>query len=89
MRVATGVPHAALTSLVRDKIMSDLRMKLNQAYRDKHGELSRRRGHLLISALRETYGGSFAPGIPGRLRLSEVLRRLDEPSLALLVRDLN
>jgi len=61
---------------------------LDQRHRDKNGEISRKHGNTLISTLRQTYGANFAPGMPGHLRLSEVLHRLDEPSLSQLVRDL-
>jgi hypothetical protein len=61
---------------------------LDQRHRDKDGEISRKHGNTLISTLRQTYGANFAPGIPGHMKLSDVLRRLDEPSLSELVRDL-
>jgi hypothetical protein len=35
--------------------------------------------------LREKYGPSFAPGIDGRKKLSEVLYELDDSSLSQLV----
>jgi hypothetical protein len=61
---------------------------LDDRHRDKDGEISRKHGNTLISTLRQTYGANFAPGIAGTTRLSDVLRSLDEPSLAALVRDL-
>jgi hypothetical protein len=61
---------------------------LDQRHRDKNGEISKKHGNTLISTLRRTYGADFAPGIPGDTKLSDVLHRLDEPSLAKLVRDL-
>jgi hypothetical protein len=61
---------------------------LDDRHRDKDGEISRKHGNTFISTLRQTYGSNFAPGMAGNVRLSEVLRRLDEPSLSQLVRDL-
>jgi predicted transcriptional regulator len=61
---------------------------LDDRHRDKDGEISRKHGNTLVSTLRQTYGKDFAPGISGNVRLSKVLRRLDEPSLSHLRRDL-
>jgi hypothetical protein len=61
---------------------------LDQRHRDKNGEISRKHGNTLISTLRQIYGANFAPGIAGHVKLSDVLHRLDEPSLSQLVRDL-
>jgi hypothetical protein len=61
---------------------------LDQRHRDKNGEISRKHGNTLISTLRQTYGPNFASGIPGHVKLSDVLHRLDEASLSQLVSDL-
>jgi hypothetical protein len=61
---------------------------LDGRHRDKNGEISRKHGNTLISTLRQTYGAGFAPGFDGRLKLSDVLHVLDEPSLSQLIRDL-
>lgn len=61
---------------------------LDSRHRDKNGEIGRKHGNTLISTLRQTYGANFAPGIPGNVKLSDVLHTLDEPSLSQLVRDL-
>jgi hypothetical protein len=61
---------------------------LDNRHRDKNGEIGRKHGNTLVSTLRQTYGADFAPGIPGHTKLSDVLHRLDEPSLSKLVRDL-
>ena len=61
---------------------------LDQRHRDRNGEIDRKHGNTLISTLRLTYGAGFAPGFPGHMKLSDVLRTLDEPSLSRLVRDL-
>jgi len=61
---------------------------LDDRHRDKDGEIRRKHGNTLVSTLRQTYGQNFAPGIAGNVRLSEVLRQLDDPSLSQLVRDL-
>lgn len=62
---------------------------LDQRHRDKNGEIGRKHGNTLISTLRLTYGQNFAPGIPGHMKLGDVLQTLDEPSLSQLVRDLH
>jgi hypothetical protein len=62
---------------------------LDQRHRDKNGEIDRKHGNTLISTLRQTYGPSFAPGVAGGTKLSDVLHSLDEPSLSHLVRDLH
>jgi hypothetical protein len=56
-------------------------------YREENGELSRKHGGILIGTLRETYGLGFAPGCADHAKLSDVLAKLDEPSLSQLVRD--
>jgi len=61
---------------------------LDDRHRDKDGEISKKHGNTLVSTLRQSYGQNFAPGIAGDVRLSAVLRQLDEPSLSQLVRDL-
>ena len=61
---------------------------LDNRHRDKDGEISRKHGNTLVATLRQTYGQNFAPGVAGNVRLSTVLRQLDEPSLSQLVRDL-
>jgi hypothetical protein len=61
---------------------------LDDRHRDKDGEISKKHGNTLISTLRETtYGPSFARGESGAAKLGDVLHRLDEPSLAALVRN--
>jgi hypothetical protein len=56
-------------------------------YRDYNGDLSRKHGSTLIGTLRETYGLGFAPGCADYAKLSDVLAKLDEPSLSQLIRD--
>lgn len=60
---------------------------LDARHRDKHGEISRKHGNTLIRTLRKTYGQSFASGCADDEKLSDVLHRLDEPSLSKLRRD--
>jgi Domain of unknown function (DUF1902) len=60
---------------------------LDNRHRDKDGQIGRKHGNTLVSTLRETYGKDFASGIRGDLKLSEVLRQLDKPSLSALVKD--
>ena len=61
---------------------------LDGRHRDKDGEISKKHGNTLISTLRETYGPDFARGESATAKLGDVLHRLDEPSLASLVRNM-
>ena len=61
---------------------------LDGRHRDKNGRISKKHGSTLISTLRQTYGGGFAPGRSGDERLADVLHDLDEPSLSHLIHDL-
>jgi hypothetical protein len=56
-------------------------------HRDKNGELSRKYGSTLIHILRKHYGATFAQGCGDDEKLSDVLHKLDEPSLSKLVLD--
>jgi hypothetical protein len=58
-----------------------------ERHRDKNGEISRKHGNTLIGTLRKTYGADFAHGCAESDRLSDVLHKMDEPSLSKLVRD--
>jgi len=58
-----------------------------ERHRDKNGEISRKHGNTLIGTLRKTYGMDFGKGCAGSDKLSDVLHKLDEPSLSKLVRD--
>jgi hypothetical protein len=60
---------------------------LHGRHRDKNGELSKKHGNTLVSTLRRIYGGTFAPQCAPSEKLSEVLHKLDEPSLSKLVHD--
>jgi hypothetical protein len=62
-------------------------MGVNASYRDKGGEISRKHGDALIGTLRSSYGSRFAKGCTDDEKLSDVLAKLDEPSLFKLVRD--
>jgi hypothetical protein len=62
-------------------------MAVDVCYRDSGGEISRKYGHTLIGTLRTSYGSRFAKGCTDDEKLSEVLTKLDEPSLFKLVRD--
>ena len=57
---------------------------LDHRHRDANGQISRKHGNTLISTLRNTYGPNFAPGMPGHMKLSELLHIIDEPSLSRL-----
>jgi hypothetical protein len=58
-----------------------------ERHRDKNGEMSRKHGNTLIRTLRKHYGRDFALGCSDNEKLSDVLHKLDEPSLSKLVRD--
>jgi len=60
---------------------------LDGRHRDKNGEISRKHGNTLIRTLRRTYGPPFAKDYDDDDKLSDVLDRLDEPSLRHLIRD--
>ena len=62
-------------------------MAIAVRHRDKSGEISRKHGNTLIRTLRETYGANFAQDCASNEQLSDVLAKLDEPSLTKLVRD--
>lgn len=53
----------------------------------RYSEISRKHGDTLIGTLRTSYGRSFATGCADNEILSEVLAKLDGPSLSKLVRD--
>jgi hypothetical protein len=58
-----------------------------ERHRDKNGQMSRKHGNTLISTLRKHYGKDFAYGCADSDKLSDILQKLDEPSLSKLVRD--
>jgi uncharacterized protein (DUF2249 family) len=60
---------------------------LDHRHRNKDGEIGRKHGTTLIGTLRKTYGPAFAPGLSDQDKLSDVLHKLDEPSLSKLVQD--
>lgn len=60
-------------------------MELDARHRDKNGEIGRKHGNTLIRTLRKTYGPHFAEGCRDDEKLSDVLHKMDEPSLTALV----
>jgi hypothetical protein len=62
-------------------------MAVDACYRDKDGEFSRTYGNTLIGTLRISYGSGFGKGCASNEKLSDVIAKLDEPSLLKLVRD--
>ena len=60
---------------------------LDHRHRGKDGEISKKHGDTLIGTLRKTYGPSFASGFSDLDELSDVLHKLDEPSLSKPVQD--
>jgi hypothetical protein len=59
---------------------------LDMPGRDR-SEISRKHGDTLVRILREVYGAWFAPGCADDDKLSDVLHKLDEPSLSQLLHD--
>lgn len=60
---------------------------LDNRHRDRNGEISKKHGNTLIGTLRKIYGATFASGCSDLDTLSDVLHKLDEPSLSKLVKD--
>jgi hypothetical protein len=60
---------------------------LHGRHRDRNGELSKKHGNTLVRTLRKVYGEHFAEGCSPEERLSDVLQKMDEPSLSRLVHD--
>ena len=60
---------------------------LHGRHRDRNGEISRKHGNTLVRTLRRLYGAQFASGCSETEKLSDVLHKLDEPSLSVLVHD--
>jgi hypothetical protein len=60
---------------------------LHGRHRDKNGELSKKHGNTLVRTLRKVYGQHFAEGFAPEEKLSDVLHKLDEPSLSRLAHD--
>ena len=59
---------------------------LDQRHRDKDSTIARKHGNALIGTLRQTYGQHFADGIADTEKLGDVLHRIDDHSVAQLVR---
>jgi hypothetical protein len=57
-----------------------------ERHRDRNGEMSRKHGNTLIRTLRKQYGKDFAFGCADDIKLSDLLHKLDEPSLSKLIR---
>ena len=62
-------------------------MAIDARHLDKNGEISRKHGNTLIRTLRKIYGEHFAQGCADTAKLSDVLQKLDDPSLRRLIRD--
>ena len=60
---------------------------LDNRHRDKDGEISRKHGNTLVRTLRKIYGAGFAPRFKDTDKLSDVLKRTNEPTLTQLRRD--
>lgn len=62
-------------------------MSIDARHRDRNGEISRKHGNALIRTLRKSYGPRFGDVCRGDEKLSDVLHKMDEPSLSKLVHD--
>jgi hypothetical protein len=62
-------------------------MAIDARHRDRNGEIGRKHGNTLIRTLRKTYGAHFAEGCRDDEKLSDVLHKMDEPSLSKLLHD--
>jgi hypothetical protein len=62
-------------------------MAIDDRHRDNNGEISRKHGDTLIRTLRRTYGPPFAKDCADDEKLSDVLHKLDDPSMTHLIRD--
>jgi hypothetical protein len=62
-------------------------MAIDARHRDKNGGISRKHGDTLIRTLRKTYGSQFAEGCRDGEKLSDVLDKMDEPSMSTLLYD--
>ena len=62
-------------------------MAITARRRHKHGEIGRKHGNTLVGTLRKTYGERFAPGCAETAKLSNVLKKMDEPSMSKLIHD--
>jgi hypothetical protein len=60
---------------------------LDNRHRDKNGEISRKHGNTQVGTLRKHHGVGFAAGFKDSDKLSDVLAKMDEPSLSKLTRD--
>jgi hypothetical protein len=60
---------------------------LDNRHRDKNGEISRKHGNTQVGTLRKHHGVGFAAGFKDSDKLSDVLAKMDEPSLSKLIRD--
>lgn len=69
--------------------MAQTQPGLDDRHRDKDGKISAKHGNTLISTLRQTYGANFAKDEPAGAKLSDVLHRLDEPSLRQLIQNVH
>lgn len=62
-------------------------MAIDGRHRDKNGDINRKHGNTLIRTLRKTYGTQFAEGCRDAEKLSDVLHKIDEPSMSTLLHD--
>jgi hypothetical protein len=67
--------------------MITVRSRLDYRHRDPDGIIAQKHGSTLIRTLRRLYGSSFAPGFQESAMLSQVLQKIDQPSLSAILRD--
>jgi hypothetical protein len=61
-------------------------LSIGNGDRDRNGELAKKHGKILISALRKTCGTAFALGMPDNEKLIDVIHQLDRSSLSKLAK---
>jgi hypothetical protein len=83
----TGCPSGLLVGPKKEKEDIMEQPGLHGRHRDRNGELSKKHGNTLVRTLRKVYGEHFAEGCSPEERLSDVLQKIDEPSLSSLVHD--
>ncbi len=59
-------------------------LSMGNGDRDRNGELAKKHGKTLLSALRKTHGKNFALGMGADEKLIDVIHQLDERSLSKL-----
>ena len=61
------------------------RPNIGERHRDKNGDISRKHGNTLVRTLRKIYRPSFAVDCKDDEKLSDVLHKIDAPSLSQMI----